>query len=304
MSPQLHELPFGIIRHIITELGRQVNMVPTLRAVCRVFRAALPWMVRSRIVSADTYPFMCTHPVIYISGRDDVPVLNDMYPFASGVTITDRYDYTNYAEIAAMPYLKSAQLQANGHVAEMFAFIRAATQLTSLHIADYPERQLKRLNNCTQLTKLTLSQSVWLDDCAGISAIKGLKSLELSVCPRYADICRHVTPNLHTLRLVGHSVVNLDRLNLPNLHILRLNRCRTCDISPISEMPVLIELDIRCCPYVRDLTPINGTNIRKFTLILTPYQPLVNIRVLNMQLTRESNIAERIYKFQIEQINT
>jgi Leucine-rich repeat (LRR) protein len=227
-----------------------------------------------------------------------------MYPFASGVTITDRYDYSNYAEIAAMPCLKSAQLQANCHVAEMFAFIRAATQLTSLHIADYPERQLKRLNTCTQLTKLTLSQLVCPDDFTGISAITGLKSLELSVCPRYADICRHVTPNLHTLRLVGHSVVSLDRLSLPNLHILRLNRCRVYDISPIRKMPALIELDIRCCPNLLDLTPINGSSVRIFTLILTPYQPLVNIRVLNMQLTGESNIPERIYKFQIEQINT
>lgn len=297
MALRLHKLPFDIIRQIIIELGYHINMVPTLRAVCRIFRAALPLMLRTTTVSANTYPVMCTHPVMYIGDSASVPILKHMYPFASGAIITNRYDYTNYAEIAAMPYLKSAQLQANQHVAEMFAFIRAATQLTSLHIADYPERQLKRLNSCTQLTKLTLSQSVWLDDCAGISAIKGLKSLELSVCPRYVDICRHVTPNLHTLRLVGHSVVGLDRLNMPNLRILRLNRCRTCDISPIREMPALVELDIRCCPYVRDLTPLNGSSVRIFTLILTPYQPLVNIRVLNMQLVEKTHINPLTYVF-------
>jgi hypothetical protein len=297
MSPKLHELPVDIIRHILTELGYRVNMVPTIRAVCRVFRTTLPLMLRTTTVSANTYPVMCTHPVMYIGDSAAVPVLRSMYPFASGAILTDRYDYTNYAEIAAMPYLKSAQLQANCHVAEMFAFIRAATQLTSLHIADYPERQLKRLTSCTQLTKLTLCQSAWLDDCADISAIKGLKSLELSVCPRYADICRYVTPTLHTLRLVGHSIVGLDRLNMSNLRILRLNRCCTCDISPIAEMPALFELDIRCCPYVRDLTPINSSSVQVFTLILTPYQPLVNIRPLNMRLTGESNIPERIYKF-------
>lgn len=297
MSPKLHELPVDIIRHILTELSRQVNMVPVIRAISRVFRAALPMMLRSTTVTVDTYPVMCTHPVMYIGDSAAVPILRNMYPFASGILLTDRYDYTNHTELSALPYLKSANISANRHVAEMFAFIRAATQLTNLHITNYPERQLKKLNNCTQLSKLTIIQSVWLEDCVGISALKQLKSLDLSVCPQYADVCRHVTPNLHTLRLVGHSVVRLDQLNLPNLRILRLSRCRTCDISPITTMKSLVELDIRYCPYVRDLLPINESAISVFTLMLTPYQPLINTRIVNMQLTAESNISERVYKF-------